>query len=361
MYLRYSLLLSILFLTYYRACAQTDSIATEPTINKFILPIVYYTPETTWSFGGLGLLTFPLDTTDSPRSQLSIGAAYTLQNQLLLYLPFQLYWKADRLRLSGEVGYYRYNYFYYGVGNTYEDYEGETYGVNYPRVRINALKRIGERQLAGLRYAWDNWDVYDQEIGGLLLEQEGVVGKDASVYSALGPLWQRDSRDDVFFPSEGSWLEANVLASTEILGASQNFVKWTADARKYWSKKTNHIWAGQLYLEGNSGNPPFNLLAFLGGARILRGYYEGRFRDRQLAVAQLEYRFPIYKRFGGVAFAGMGSVADRWSNWRADYLRYTLGAGLRFNLLPEDNIRIRFDVGAGPGAFAFYFTVGESF
>ena len=83
--------------------------------------------------------------------------------------------------------------------------------------------------------------------------------------------------------------------------------------------------------------------------------------DRQLAAAQLEYRFPIYKRFAGVAFAAMGSVTHRWSNWQSDYLRYTLGGGLRFVLLPEDKIRLRFDIGVGKNTSAFYLTVGEAF
>jgi hypothetical protein len=57
----------------------------------------------------------------------------------------------------------------------------------------------------------------------------------------------------------------------------------------------------------------------------------------------------------------MGSVTDHWSNWQANYLRYTLGAGLRFALLPADKIRLRFDVGLGKNTSAFYLTVGEAF
>jgi outer membrane translocation and assembly module TamA len=73
-----------------------------------------------------------------------------------------------------------------------------------------------------------------------------------------------------------------------------------------------------------------------------------------LAATEVEYRFPIYKRFAGVVFAAMGSVTDRWSNGQTDYLRYTIGAGLRFALLPKDKIRLRFDVGLGKNTSAFY-------
>jgi outer membrane protein assembly factor BamA len=222
------------------------------------------------------------------------------------------------------------------------------------------LRRLGKNQLAGFRYAWDRWDVYDQEEGGLLLS-ENVAGNEASTYSAIGPLWQWDSRDHVFFPTQGLWAEAALLTNTDALGATQNFVKWTLDVRKYWSPKENRVWAAQLYLEGNSGAPPFNQLALLGGTRLLRGYYEGRFRDRQMAASQVEYRFPIKGRFGAVAFGSIGSVVDEWKNWEGDYLRYALGAGLRFTLLPKDKIRLRLDYGIGPNSSAFYLTVGEAF
>ncbi len=326
-------------------------------VERFILPLVFYTPETTWSFGLAGVMTFPIDSL-SPRSQLQLGAAYTLQKQLLFYLPFQLYWQRDRRRFTGELGYYRYNYFFYGVGNEFADYAGELYGVNFPRVRVNALWRTGRRHLTGLRYAWDYWQVYDQEVGGLLLEQEEVVGRERSVYSALGAVWQWDSRDHIFFPRSGSWLELAVLNSNEVLGATQNFIKWSIDARTYWNPKNDRIWAAQLYVEGNTGSPPFNQLALLGGTRLLRGYYEGRFRDRQLSASQIEYRFPIKGRFGAVLSGGIGSVTDNWASWQGSYIRYALGGGLRFILLPEDQIRLRLDYGIGPNSSAFYLTVG---
>ncbi|MDZ7263152.1 MAG: hypothetical protein ONB16_01115 [candidate division KSB1 bacterium] len=39
---------------------------------------------------------------------------------------------------------------------------------------------------------------------------------------------------------------------------------------------------------------------------LLRGIHGSRFRDEQVAVAQIEYRYPIYKRFSGGAFTGFG-------------------------------------------------------
>jgi hypothetical protein len=60
-----------------------------------------------------------------------------------------------------------------------------------------------------------------------------------------------------------------------------------------------------------AGDVPFYMLAQLGGPNVMRGDYEGRYRDRELLAVQLEYRFPILWRFGGTAFAGIGMVRRR--------------------------------------------------
>ncbi len=43
---------------------------------------------------------------------------------------------------------------------------------------------------------------------------------------------------------------------------------------------------------------------------IMRGYYSGRYRDRNYAAAQIEYRKVFNRMFGLVLFAGAGEVAS---------------------------------------------------
>ena len=80
-----------------------------------------------------------------------------------------------------------------------------------------------------------------------------------------------------------------------------------------------------------------------------------------MGVVQAEYRFPIYWRFSGVAFTSFGMVTDRFSNVKSDYIRPTGGFGLRFLLVPKDNLNIRIDYGFGNNTNEFYLTVGEAF
>ena len=106
---------------------------------------------------------------------------------------------------------------------------------------------------------------------------------------------------------------------------------------------------------------PFYYLSQLGGQNILRGYYQGRFRDKNLAALQAEYRLPLFWKLGGVAFANIGQVAARLSHFTFGNLHYTLGAGLRYLFDKKEKIQIRADIGFSRDSTGFYFSIFEAF
>lgn len=93
----------------------------------------------------------------------------------------------------------------------------------------------------------------------------------------------------------------------------------------------------------------------------MRGYPEGRYRDDIAVQGQLEYRFPIVWRFGGVVFGAAGQVASSIAEIDLSGLPLAGGIGLRFAVNPEENINIRIDLAftrEGPG---FYVNLREAF
>jgi len=105
---------------------------------------------------------------------------------------------------------------------------------------------------------------------------------------------------------------------------------------------------------------PVLLLPALGGRERLRGYYEGRVRDRVAASAQGEVRFPVWRRIGAVAFGEVGQVAPRLGDLTSVRPEMSAGAGLRFRL-GEEAARIRVDFAAGRKGSGLYLTIGEAF
>ncbi|UOQ69973.1 hypothetical protein [Hymenobacter cellulosilyticus] len=158
----------------FTALAPPDSLPRR-RVALIPLPLVYYTPETRLAYGAAltATLRFRRDSAfaEARPSQLTLGVAYTQNRQLLLYLPFQLFYARNTYYAYGEAGYYRYNYYFYGVGQ--REVPRELYGVNFPRVRLNAFRRVlpelrQGKLYAGLRYQYEDYDVTSTEAGGLL-------------------------------------------------------------------------------------------------------------------------------------------------------------------------------------------------
>jgi outer membrane translocation and assembly module TamA len=121
------------------------------------------------------------------------------------------------------------------------------------------------------------------------------------------------------------------------------------------------VLAAQLVTTVATGTPAFYDLAALGGQSLLRGYYEGRYRDRARLVAQIEHRFPIWRRFGGAAFLGAGQAVGDLGDLRSDAFHVAGGGGLRWLISPEEGVNLRVDIGVGNGDGGLYFAFGDAF
>jgi hypothetical protein len=108
------------------------------------------------------------------------------------------------------------------------------------------------------------------------------------------------------------------------------------------------------------GDPPFTLLGWVGGDNTARGYFEGRYRDRDRILLNGEYRCNLYKFFDGVLFVDTGMVAsDLFRSSPLRDLHVTGGFGMRFHLHPD--IIVRFDMGFSAEMTAAYLNFGHTF
>ncbi|HMQ47022.1 MAG TPA: BamA/TamA family outer membrane protein [Saprospiraceae bacterium] len=323
-------------------------------------PVVFYLPETRLGFGGAGIWAFYFPDDDSRPSQIQTGIAYTLNKQVLLYLPYQVFWDDNRWIAKGELGYYRYFYNYYGIGNQEATDYVEQYEVNYPRFRFNLLYQVLPQFYTGFRYWWDNYQIGSREVGGQLISGT-ITGGSGGVVSGLGLISIWDTRDHIFYSRKGIVLEATAFWNSKALGSDFNFSRFTIDASSFLSLNTNHILAFNLFAGSIAGEAPFNELMLLGGSKKARGFYEGRFRDKHLALLQIEYRTKLKGRFGAVLFTSVGNVTPDLGHWAWKYNRYNAGAGLRYSLDKKEHINLRLDIGFGQQAIGYYFTIGEAF
>ncbi len=324
-------------------------------------PVVFYSPETSVAVGGFAAYTFrnKKDSVQRYPSQIQFGAAYTFNKQLLLFAPFRIYTRNSKFAAYGEAGYYKYSYFFFGIGNEQPSDYKELYKVNYPRIRVNLLRRINPYLYAGVRYWLEDYKIIETEPGKQLAS--GIIaGSKRSFISGIGPALNYDTRDNIFFAGSGLFVDAGMHFYGNATGSNYQYNRYTIDASTFLSTKRKNVWAFNLYADMVSGNAPFSQLALLGGNKKMRGFYEGRYRDKNLLALGTEYRFKIYKRFGGTVFANTGAVNDQLKNI-VHKVRTSYGAGLRFALNPAEKLNLRLDAGFGKNSTAFYFTIGEAF
>lgn len=352
-----------LFLFVFSVCtsnAQKDTTANK--IKAFPLPIAYFTPETDWGFGVVSLFSFRFkgEKKQSRISQFQFGAAYTLRDQLLLYLPFQLYLKDENYYAFGELGYYKYSYRFFGIGTELPLSNEEVYNVDFPRVRINVMKLTRPNWYVGVRYWFDGYDITELKENGIL-SSNTITGSEGGTVSSLGFISLVDSRDDYNYPTQGTYFEFVALPNLNAFGSDFEFTRFSADYVKYLSKEKN-VLAINLFGTATLGKPPFNEMALIGGARRMRGYFEGRFRDRNMLMVQAEYRRELRWKLGLVAFTGLGIVSNNITSFESKNSKASGGLGLRYQLSSDERINLRLDYGIGEGGNSgFYLTIVEAF
>lgn len=352
----YSSLLICLMAIAFSAPAQKR----EKRLTAFPFPVIYYAPETRFVGGVAGVATFRFkpDSLSARPSSVTAGVAYTQNRQLLLYANFNLFYDNARWYAYGEAGYYKYSYKFFGISQS--ETPEVLYGVDYPRIKLNVSRRFLPHFYAGLGYQFEDYKIRDTAVLGPLAN-DAIPGNRGSRTSGIGPQLIYDSRDTVLFPSRGAFGTASWLNNGPAWGGDHSFNKYVLDVSFYHRLFPKIILALNSYNSFVTGDAPFQQQSLLGGNKRMRGYYEGRYIDQNLAVLQGEARFPVWKRFGGVVFGGTCALGNETSFLRLDDVKYSYGAGLRFNVVRKDHLNLRLDYALGPGTSGVYFTVGEAF
>ncbi len=329
-------------------------------------PYAYYTPETELAFGAGGIVTFYTSKEDAilRPSKVTLSGYYTTKTQYKFTGAPVLYFGRNRTIVTGNIDYGFYVDKFWGIGNETPDlddpeFESRGFGVE-GSLQVPPALNFFNRTSTGVIYDLYNSDITDKRSNPELATGD-IRGAEGGVSSGLGFSWNWDTRDNVFYPTNGvySWIKAVYYG--QWLGGSFDFNRYEVDIRQYNTLKPEQILAFEVYLQTAAGTPPFYELPALGGQRIMRGYYQGRYRDRTLFATQAEYRFHIKGRFGAVAFAAVGDVASSVRDVKILDLKPSFGGGLRFKFNQVENVNLRMDVGFGRGTSGVNFGLEEAF
>ncbi len=357
-----------------RANTEPDELTAKPTETRedepsrpdqpkpgwVILPGVSYTPERGLNVAGTLMRYFRLDSGPEARpSSLALRASISLKARTEATFDPTIWLAGDRLNLAGTLGASYYDYPYYGVGNDTVVEDREDFTAGRVNARLEVVARVWQALYVGPLYDFRYEDITAVEDGGML--EMGAVGSDGGILSGIGGIIRWDTRDNSYAPHRGGLISFSPRMYRQGLGSDQDFGRLTVDASWFVSLGGEHVVAIDGRADFRSGNPPFDHLSLAGGSRLLRGMIEGRYRDNHYLAEQVEYRFPLFWRLGGVAFGGVGRVAEHVSDFKLEDWKYAGGAGLRFAIDRAERINARLDAGATVEGVNFYLAIGEAF
>lgn len=202
---------------------------------------------------------------------------------------------------------------------------------------------------------------YDYVIGKNIERPELLNGMDHHTWNVgAGVSLVYDNRDNLTNPHRGIYLNLKQMFRPRFMGNDYAFstTKFRFDC--YQQLGAGTVLAEDFGANFNFGNPSWAMMANLGGTSSMRGYYEGRYRDKHSLEATVELRQHVWKRNGIVVWAGAGTVFPKFSELRSNRILPNVGVGYRWEF--KKNVNVRLDYGFGKsGQFGFLFNINEAF
>jgi len=326
------------------------------------IPFIYYSPETKLAFGGGGVLNFRAGRNKELTRASTIWAFGTLNlaKQFQVVVKPEIYFERNRFFLSGNLRYERTPQNFYGIGNDMPSTAEESYTPRIVNFQVGVKKKFLGHLFAGVQYDFEQMTMEKVEPGGMLEDGE-IPGSRGGLFSGFGVSLDWDTRDAILYPRKGVFFQITADTYGAMTGSDFAFTSLKLDCREYFLVAPDQVLALQAYVRSTAGEVPFHKLAFLGGESLMRGYYKGRFRDKDILAVQAEYRVMVTKRIGVVGFAGLADVFPAFAEFKLKTIKYSLGTGFRYMVNKREGTTLRLDMAWGKRSFGLYFTAQEAF
>lgn len=244
---------------------------------------------------------------------------------------------------------------YWGIGyDNARNKEYTKYTEKEISIKLDLLARIFPNTYIGLVGDFTNRN------GGKFKDIDYLNGeKRVSSYGGAGLSLSYDSRDFIPNPYKGIHAKLEYIIYPRFIGNRNTISRTEAFFRAYQKVWDGGILAFDTQGIFNGGSVPWNMMVMTGSSKMMRGYYEGRYRDRMFVGAQVELRQHVWRRNGVVLWAGAGNVFHDFDTFKMKQTLPTFGVGYRWEF--KNRVNVRLDYGIGKGETGFYFNINEAF
>jgi outer membrane protein assembly factor BamA len=234
---------------------------------------------------------------------------------------------------------------FYGLGNkTSDDFEASVFLEETRFQAIWAHSLILQNLKLGLDLSYSNYNLYDGEDPDHFGDLEAVrdsfdlaleVLSDTRIITG-GISLIHDWRDRIGRPGRGGFQAVSLYYSKGTGSTSEiEYLTLKIDLRQYIEFYLKRMLSFRIYLEAsdpleNSPPLPYYLRPSLGGEELLLGFEDRRFIENGLALAVVEYRYPILGMLDAYVFYEQGRVFEAISEqFTFDNWKYSTGFGLK--------------------------------
>lgn len=310
---------------------------------------------------GLGLVAAGLYRTDRqdtvlPPSNVSLYGDVATSGFYLLGIKGTNLFPHDRFRLIYNLYFFSFPGNFWGIG--YENGRNNENKSSFKRlqnqVKVDFLVRLAPNLYLGPNVS------FDYVAGKKFTRPELLEGQPESTHNTgIGAAVVYDSRDFLTNASKGVYLKAEQRSYPSFMGNEFAFSRTDVIADYYRQVWKGGVIAADFHTQLNYGEVPWTMLAPLGGSYRMRGYYEGRYRDKNLIEFQVELRQNIWRRSGAVVWVGAGNVFEKFREFNGRHTLPNYGIGYRWEFKKRVNVRL--DLGFGKGENGFMFNINEAF
>ncbi|MCP4583608.1 MAG: BamA/TamA family outer membrane protein [candidate division Zixibacteria bacterium] len=297
------------------------------------------------SRSGLGLKVYQKDLLNKG-SYIELAAKAGLSNRQkyqLRFEQFDLYRKTLYMDLI--LGYrFLHEERFYGIGPDTKEEAQTSYTFERGWAILNLGTRLtGRIDLMGI-FSLEQSSVLGRKVTDIpatrdmytLAELPGLESEVKIMSARLNAKY--DSRDSKGGPRRGQLIDLSWGMFSQIDDDDYGFWQAAADIRQYvhifYGRTLVFRLAGQLTEPVSGKEIPFYNLSDLGPTETIRGFSRSRFRDNDMVLGSIEYRYPIYDRNNSVIdaflFVDAGQVShDLFQEFEADNLQFGFGGGFR--------------------------------
>ena len=318
----------------------------------------HYSSDTKFGIGAVAAGVYRTDKADTITQPSNISIYFDATTSLFFKLGVRgtHFFPGDRRRWSYDVNFASVNTKFWGIGydNCSNDANESKYKYLTSRVETEYVWRTLPDLYIGPKVAFDYVNGRDFE------KPELLNGESHRTFNlGVGLSIQYDTRDNVTATTEGVCFKIEQLFNPRFLANKYAFSQTEINVAGFRPLWRGAVLAANLHARFTYGDTPWGLLSTLGGSYTMRGYFEGRYRDKSEIDLCLELRQHIWRRNGAVVWVGGGSVFPKFSAMRLRRLLPNYGIGYRWEF--KRFINVRLDLGFGRGETGFIFSINEAF